>query len=148
VASSTFHLTTSSNRHVGITECRKLKCRIWRSDLWHNVHTIFHEYPPSHFLVIKYVQTGHCVLDVGLDWVRLGYVRLAHAQIINTGVTDVHLTNSSNRYVGITECRKLKCIILRSYLRHNVHTKFREYPSSHSLVIKCVKDITYVVGLG
>jgi len=44
-------------QYVGINVCRKLKCRIWRSDLWHNVHTKYHEYPSSLSLVIKYVQT-------------------------------------------------------------------------------------------
>jgi hypothetical protein len=41
---------------AGITECRKLKCRIWRSDMRHNVHTKFLEFLSSHSLVIKYIQ--------------------------------------------------------------------------------------------
>jgi hypothetical protein len=59
--------------------------------------------------------------------------------VMNSGVINFHLTASSNRHVGITECRKLKCTIWRSDLRHNVHTKFQEYTSNHSLVIKCIK---------
>jgi hypothetical protein len=70
VVSSTFHLTTSNNHHVGITECKKLKCIIWRSGLRHNVHTKFHEYPSSHSVIIKISQTDK-ITEVGLDWVGL-----------------------------------------------------------------------------
>jgi hypothetical protein len=38
-ASSTFHLTNSSKRNVGNTDCRKLKFRIRRIDIRHDVHT-------------------------------------------------------------------------------------------------------------
>jgi hypothetical protein len=63
-ASSTFHLMTSRNCHIGITECRKLKCKILRIDLWHNVHAKFHEYPSSYYLVIKCVQVQRIVGNV------------------------------------------------------------------------------------
>jgi hypothetical protein len=54
----------------------------------HNVHTKYHEIPSSHSLVIKYVQTT--IASLGLDWVGLGYVRLAHAQmIINSSVINI-----------------------------------------------------------
>jgi hypothetical protein len=57
VASSTFHLTTSSNCNVGVTECSKLKCIIFGSGLRRNVHTEIHKYTSNHSLVIKCLQT-------------------------------------------------------------------------------------------
>jgi hypothetical protein len=52
-ASSTSCLTNSSKRHVGNTECRKLKFIIWIIDLLHDVCTKFYKFPFILSLVIK-----------------------------------------------------------------------------------------------
>jgi hypothetical protein len=56
--SSTFHLSKSSNHHVGNTACRKLKFRISKIDIWHDMHTKFHEFLSSLSPVI-YRPTSH-----------------------------------------------------------------------------------------
>jgi hypothetical protein len=66
--------TTSSNRLVGINKHRELTSRIWRTNLWHTVHTKFHEYLSSHSLVFKYVQTDTASWKLG--WIGLGQVIL------------------------------------------------------------------------
>jgi hypothetical protein len=55
----------------------------------HKMRTKYNEFLSSHSLVIKYV---HHFLEVGLGWiaVRLGCIRLAHAQmIINSSVINI-----------------------------------------------------------
>jgi hypothetical protein len=82
-ASSSFHLTNSSNRHVGNTECRKLKLKIWIVDIWHDVHNNFMDFRQVFLYLLNiYKRTSPLRVLVGL-----GYVRLAHAQtVINSGV--------------------------------------------------------------
>jgi hypothetical protein len=46
------------------------------------------------------------ISDISCEDVRLGYVRGGHAQSIMVMASSFHLTNSSNRHVGISECRK------------------------------------------
>jgi hypothetical protein len=77
---------------------------------------------------------------IGLYYVSLWYVRLTHDQmIINSSITNFHLTNSSNRLVFNTVCGKLKLSIRIIFIQHNIHTKLHEFPSSSSLVIKYVQ---------
>jgi hypothetical protein len=54
VMSWTFDLTASNNRVLGITKCRELRSRIWRSNLQRNVHNKFHEFPSNHSVVTKF----------------------------------------------------------------------------------------------
>jgi hypothetical protein len=56
-ASSTFHLTTSTKRHVGDTQCRKFKFIILIMGMRNDLCTKFHEFPCILSLVIKYVET-------------------------------------------------------------------------------------------
>jgi hypothetical protein len=66
-----FHLMTSSNRFVGITECRELRSTIVKSGLWHNVHTKFHKFPPIRSVVTKCEYTD-IPPEGGVGVVRLG----------------------------------------------------------------------------
>jgi hypothetical protein len=78
-------------------------------------------------------------LQVKLGWVGLGCVRLAHAQmVISSGVLTSHLTISSKRHVGDTECRKFNFIIWVIYVWHDVYTIFYEFKTILSVVIKYV----------
>jgi hypothetical protein len=131
---SKFQFIISSNRLVCITECMDLRSRISKSDLWHNVHIQYQEFLSRHSLVIKYVQEKSLLRRLGS--VRLG-MHMRRWFIVASW--RFHLTTSSNHHVGITDCRKLNCRIWISDQRHNIHTKFHEYLSSHSLVIKYVQ---------
>jgi hypothetical protein len=72
MASSTFHLTISSNHVLGITECIKLRSRIQKRGLRHNIHIKYQEFLPIHSVVIKYIRTGITSEEVGLGLVGLG----------------------------------------------------------------------------
>jgi hypothetical protein len=138
-----WELEISHSSLIGITKCTKLRSRIWERDLWHNVHTKYSEFPPSVSLVTKYAHTGITCEEVGLGLVRLRMRTHMRRWSWIVASSTFHLTTSRNCHVSIMECRKLKCRIYRSYLQHNVLTKFHEYTSNHSLVIKRVKtDIT------
>jgi hypothetical protein len=83
---SSYHLTNSSIRQGGITECwKKNKVRDCSRHLWHNVHTKLHKIPSSHSPIIKYVQMAISSEGVRLDWIQLGTVGDAQ-RILRNGV--------------------------------------------------------------
>jgi hypothetical protein len=62
-------------------------------------------------------------------------------RIVGNGSTSFHLTNSSNRHVGVTECGKLQSMSPE-------HTKFHQNPYMHQ-VGKCAQtDVTGEVQVG
>jgi hypothetical protein len=88
--------------------------------------------------------------EVGLGLIGLGYIKLVMRmrRWPWSMTSPFHLTTSSSPIVGNTECTDSRDRIWKSDLRHNVHIKFHKYPSSHSLIIKCVHTgISSEVGL-
>jgi hypothetical protein len=55
---SSSHLPNLSIRHIGTSECRKIKVWTWISVLWHNIYKEFLENPFTNYLVIECVHTN------------------------------------------------------------------------------------------
>jgi hypothetical protein len=89
MASSTFHLTTSSNCHVGITECRKLKKYEFGVVTYGTASTptFMKIHPATLFLLNAY---RRIYIVKWFIWVGLGLVSDAHAQrIMGNGVINI-----------------------------------------------------------
>jgi hypothetical protein len=73
MASSSLHITISSNRHVGIGECMgSYKVCVWSNHPWHSVHNKFHLHPYNQCLVIDCAQTD-ITAEVQVRWGLVGF---------------------------------------------------------------------------
>jgi hypothetical protein len=115
MALSTSHHTIKATVALVLPSVGSYVVWIWRSHLWHNVHTKFNENPSRHSLVIT------CALkDITGEGIRFGKVSLGQVGLVVrmrrrscvTTTSSFYLTTLNIRQVGITECRKLKSISL------------------------------------
>jgi hypothetical protein len=111
---------------------------------WHKVHAKFNKFVPSPSAVIKCVQTDITCEEGRLGWLRLGLVgsgQVMRVMRMRSG-SWVWRHPTSRHWASVTKIL-LSAWICSGDIWHKGHTKFQEFPSSHSADIKCVQaDIT------
>jgi hypothetical protein len=110
--SSTSHPVSLSIRHECVTECKKLKSTSSSSDVWHNIHTKFLEFPSSHSLVNEFAQTDVRCEQIRLGWFRSGCIRLVMRMRRGSWLmaSTSHLASLSIHHDCKTERKQLKSL--------------------------------------
>jgi hypothetical protein len=147
MASSSFHLTISSNRHVGIIGSSKLQSMHLSNHVWHNVRTKFHENPYINYPVIKCARTDITgEVQVWLRSVRL-VMRMRRGPWAMASHHPTSRFQATARFV-LPYVVSYKVYVWSDHLWHKIHTKFHENPHRKYQVIRCTqKDTTGKVKL-